>query len=66
LQTEIHKRIKTNETISGIFGSLLTEDQELREFCAYEDMLKAFNLSEADLSRIRRHVTFLVKKMAYL
>lgn len=66
LQTEIQERIKTNETISSIFGSLLNEDKELREFCAHEDMLKASNLSEADLSRIRRHVTLLVKKMAYL
>ena len=66
LQTKVHERIKTNETISGIFGSLLTEDQELRKFCAYEEMLKASNLSETDLSKIRRHATRLVNKMAYL
>jgi transcriptional regulator with XRE-family HTH domain len=66
LQNKVHERIKTNETISGIFGSLLTKDQVRREFCAYEEMLKASNLSETDLSKIRRHVTLLVKKMAYL
>lgn len=66
LQIKVHEKIKANETISGLFGSLLTEDQELREFCAHEEMLKASNLSEADLGKIRRHATFLVNKMAYL
>jgi transcriptional regulator with XRE-family HTH domain len=66
LQTKIHEKIKNNETITGMFGSLLTEGKGLREFCAYEDMLKASNLSETDLGKIRRHVTLLVKKMAYL
>jgi transcriptional regulator with XRE-family HTH domain len=66
LQAKVHEKIKNNEAILSIYGSLLTENQELREFCAYEDMLKASNLSETDLSRIRRHATFLVNTMAYL
>lgn len=66
LQEIIWDRIKADHTLLGLYGDLAAEDRELREFCAYAEMLRIPHASEADYSKVRKHITELAKKLAYV
>jgi transcriptional regulator with XRE-family HTH domain len=68
LQDDIRQRVESQEALKNVYEELLSSkgDNSLREFCAYEDLLRLPNLSQEDKAKIHDHITHLARKYAYL
>ncbi|HEX8459224.1 MAG TPA: helix-turn-helix domain-containing protein [Pyrinomonadaceae bacterium] len=66
LEDEVWQRISLSTPLQRRFGNRTTNKAGRAEYCAYTELLMMPNASEADRSRVRRHVTELAKKLAYL
>jgi transcriptional regulator with XRE-family HTH domain len=65
LQAELRDRLKRLPQLSERIEEFLNEDS-IREYCAYRDIILTGQLSQADMLRVRRHVTEMARRMAYL
>jgi transcriptional regulator with XRE-family HTH domain len=65
LQAELRDRLKRLPQLSERLEEFLNEDG-LREYCSYRDLIQPSQPSQTDLLRARRHVTEMAKRMAYL
>jgi transcriptional regulator with XRE-family HTH domain len=65
LQGEFRERLKRVPQLQERLADFLDEDA-VREYCAYREMLQTGQPAQADLLKIRRHVTELAKRMAFL
>lgn len=65
LQGELRERLKRVPQLQERLADFLEEDA-VREYCAYRDLLQTGQPTQADLLKIRRHVTELAKRMAFL
>ena|SRR5947209_8226050 len=65
LQAELRDRLQRLPKLSERLEELLNEDG-IREYCAYRDIILSGQLSQTDMLRVRRHVTELARRMAYL
>jgi transcriptional regulator with XRE-family HTH domain len=65
LQDEFRERLKRIPQLQERLADFLDEDV-VREYCAYHDLLQTGQPAQADLLKIRRHVTELAKRMAFL
>jgi transcriptional regulator with XRE-family HTH domain len=65
LQTQFRDRLLRLPQLNERLEEFLS-DEEVREYCAYREVLFTGQPSQADLSRVRRHVTELAKRMAFL
>lgn len=59
---EVEARIRTMK-VQNSNGELI---QSPEDYCAYAELLDGYSLSEEQLGRVRKHVTKLTRKMAYL
>lgn len=65
LQEEFRERLKRVPQLQERLANFLEEDA-VREYCAYRDLLQTGQPAQDDLLKIRRHVTELAKRMAFL
>jgi transcriptional regulator with XRE-family HTH domain len=65
LQAELRDRLKRLPQLTGGLEEFLNEDG-ISEYCAYRDLILSGQLSQTDMLRVRRHVTELARRMAYL
>jgi transcriptional regulator with XRE-family HTH domain len=65
LQAELKDRFERVPQLRARLTEFLDEDG-VREYCAYREMLQTGQPAHADLLKARRHVTELAKRMAYL
>lgn len=66
LEDEVWQRISLDISLQKLYGNRTAQEAGLSEYCAFAELLTMPNASEADRSRVRRHVTALAKKLAYL
>ena len=62
LQGEIKQKMQGSAGLQSTAG----EQEDLREFCAYAELLSMPSLSQAERDKVRRHVIDLTRRMAYL
>jgi transcriptional regulator with XRE-family HTH domain len=65
LQAELRERLKRVPQMEERIAGFLDEDA-VREYCAYRELLQTGQPAKSDLLKIRRHVTELAKRMAFL
>ena len=65
LQVEIEDRLKRLPQLSERVEEFLNEDG-LRDYCAYRDLIQPGKPTPADTQKARRHVTEMAKRLAYL
>jgi transcriptional regulator with XRE-family HTH domain len=65
LQVKLQARLESVSQLQDRLGEFLNEDG-LREYCAYGELLRTGQPAQADLPKARRHVTELAKRLAYL
>jgi transcriptional regulator with XRE-family HTH domain len=65
LQAELRTRFEHIPQLQDRLAEFLTEDC-VREYCAYRELFQTGQPTQADLQKIRRHVTELAKRLAYL
>jgi transcriptional regulator with XRE-family HTH domain len=68
LQRDISQRAQKNTAIKHLYGKVSTTEMTkvLGEFCSYTESLNSASISGRDKARIRDHITYLAKKLAYL
>jgi transcriptional regulator with XRE-family HTH domain len=66
VEDETWQKISINSRLHRIYGNRAAAEKELSEYCAFLELLNAPSASEADRTQVRRHVTVLAKKLAYL
>lgn len=64
LQRDISEKIQKNAALKRLYDELSKEAPG--EFCGYSQLLKSAAISGRDKARIRDHITYLAKKLAYL
>ena len=64
LQRDISERVQKNAALKRLYEELSTEAPG--EFCGYSELLKSAAISGRDKARIRDHITYVAKKLAYL
>jgi transcriptional regulator with XRE-family HTH domain len=64
--TEIRTRIDSRASLKELYAEFLENDTGLGEYCSYEGLLRAADLSDAERGKARDHVTRLAKKIAGL
>lgn len=65
LQAELRARLERIPQSHGRLAEFLNEDG-LREYCAYSELLQTAQPAQADQLKARRHVTEMAKRLAYL
>jgi transcriptional regulator with XRE-family HTH domain len=65
LQADLRSRFERIPQLKDRLPEFLTEEG-VREYCAYRELLQASQPTQADLLKVRRHVTELAKRLAYL
>jgi transcriptional regulator with XRE-family HTH domain len=65
LQADLRDRFERVPQLKDRLTEFLTEDG-VREYCAYQELIQTGQPSQADMLKVRRHVTELAKRMAYL
>lgn len=65
LQAEMRGRFERIPQLKERLAEFLTEEG-VREYCAYQELLLAGQPPQTDLLKLRRHVTELAKRLAYL
>lgn len=65
LQAELKERYERIPQLKERLGEFLNEDG-VREYCSYQELLRAGQVSQPDLLKLHRHVTELAKRLAYL
>jgi transcriptional regulator with XRE-family HTH domain len=65
LRTHICEHIEKNPTLKTLYATSSAEEC-CKEFCAFAEILKYSRLSEVDKGKLRDHITYLAKKLAYL
>ena len=65
LREDLHAKI-TKQTLKGINGVDERDEEGAGEFCTYADLLRMPSPAPAELLKVRRHVTRLMKRMAFL
>ncbi len=66
LEDEVWQRISLSTPLQKRYGNRTANTVELAEYCAFSELLAMPQASEADRARVRRHVTVLAKKLAFL
>lgn len=66
LCAELQQKIQGSQALRSLCEDFASQAEDGSEFCTYADLLRMPAPSEADLSRVRRHVIQLTKKMAFL
>ena len=66
LQEEIRQKIESNYSLKQSHGTTQREEDGERDYCTYSDILGSPFPSPAELTQVRRHITRLAKKLAYL
>lgn len=66
LEDSVWQRISLNSQLQKNYGNRVTREGALADYCALADLLSMPNASDADRSRVRKHVTSLAKRLAYL
>ena len=66
LQAELSDRLRNVPQLKEFALRHLTPDGQVREYCAYADLLAESHPAPVDQVKVRRHVTELAKKLAYL
>jgi transcriptional regulator with XRE-family HTH domain len=65
LQAELRDRYEGIPQLKERLAEFLTEEG-LREYCSYQELLQVGQPAQTDLLKLRRHVTELAKRLAYL
>ncbi len=65
LQDELQTRLKRVPQLQERLAEFL-EEEGVREYCAYSEMLQMAHPAQADQLKARLHVTELAKRLAYL
>jgi transcriptional regulator with XRE-family HTH domain len=65
LQDGLRDRFERVPQLQDRLAEFLTEDC-IREYCAYRELLQVGQPAQTDMPKVRRHVTELAKRMAYL
>lgn len=65
LQAELKERFEHIPQLHERLAEFL-DDNGVREFCAYRDLIQTTQPTQNDLLKVRRHVTELAKRLAYL
>ena len=64
LRRDIAERINKRATLQAIYGSLLSDTDQLAAWCSYTELLKNAHLSQAEKDRVRTHVVQLMRELA--
>lgn len=65
LQADLKERFERLPQLKERLAEFLTEDG-IREYCSYQELIKAGQVSQPDRLKLHRHVTELAKRLAYL
>jgi len=65
LQTQLRERLQRLPQLQNRLPAFLNEEQ-VREYCAYWELFQNGQATQADLLKVRRHVTELAKRLAFL
>lgn len=65
LQSEFRERLEHVPQLLDRLSEFLLDDG-VREYCSYKDLILTGHPSQADLTKARRHVTELAKRLAYI
>lgn len=65
LQADLRDRFERVPQLEDRLGEFLIGDS-VREYCAYRELLQTDQPSQAEQTKVRRHVTELAKRLAYL
>jgi transcriptional regulator with XRE-family HTH domain len=66
IRARIIKRIKSQELLRPKYDALLENSDLEQEYCGYEEILKLSDPSVIKRDKVRRHVTYLAKRLAGL
>ncbi len=65
LQAELQERLQRLPKLQERLADFLNEDG-MREYCGYRDLIQNGQTTQADQIKVRRHVTELAKRLAFL
>jgi transcriptional regulator with XRE-family HTH domain len=65
LQAKMKERLERVPQLQDRLAEFLSDDR-VREYCPYHDLIQLGQPAQADMVRVRRHVTELAKRLAFL
>lgn len=66
LQDDIGARARDAQSIKSLAEGLNQGEGEMKSFCTYGELLSVPSLSQPELDEVRKHVTHLARRIAYL